>query len=103
MMLVANSCLAELVFGSDMLGMAIFTFQNDLKQIQYQDSLCIFRGYLGYIATILQNYSYLLQAVYRYIIVVYPTRLFWQSAKFQLIPYLFNMDVLVLYVQYHIY
>jgi hypothetical protein len=84
MMLVANSCLAELVFASDMLGMAVFTFQNDLKQIQYQDSLCIFRGFLGYIVTVLQNYSYLLQAVYRYIIVVYPTRLSWQSARFQI-------------------
>jgi hypothetical protein len=83
MMLVANSCLAELVFGSDMLAMAAFTFQNDLKQIQYQDSLCIFRGFLGYIVTVLQNYSYLLQAVYRYITVVYPARLSWQSAKFQ--------------------
>ncbi len=39
MMLVANSCLAEVVFGIDMLAMAIFTFINDFKQIQYQDSL----------------------------------------------------------------
>jgi hypothetical protein len=83
MMLIANSCLAELVFGSDVLGMAVFTFQNDLKQIQYQDSLCVFRGYLSCIAVALQNYSYSLQAIYRYIAVVYPTRLFWQSAKFQ--------------------
>ncbi|CAF4305098.1 unnamed protein product, partial [Adineta steineri] len=72
MMLVANSCLAQLIFGSDMLAMAIFTFHNDLKKIKYQDSLCIFRGYLGYVATILQNHSYLLQAAYRYITVVYP-------------------------------
>ncbi|CAF4266900.1 unnamed protein product [Rotaria sp. Silwood2] len=88
MMLVANSCLAEVIFGSDVLGMALFTFQNDLHQIQYQDSLCIFRGFLGYVVTILQNYSYLLQAIYRYITVVYPTRLFWQSVRFQvcLIP-----------------
>jgi hypothetical protein len=83
MILVANSCLAELIFGSDMLAMALFTFQNDLKQSQYQDSLCIFRGFLGYVVTVLQNYSYLLQAVYRYITVVYPTCLFYQSVKFQ--------------------
>ncbi|CAF4783604.1 unnamed protein product, partial [Rotaria sp. Silwood2] len=83
MMLVANSCLAEVIFGSDMLGMALFTFQNDIHQIQYQDSFCVFRGFLGYVVTILQNYSYLLQAIYRYITVVYPTRLFWQSVRFQ--------------------
>ncbi|CAF1025095.1 unnamed protein product [Adineta steineri] len=83
MMLVANSCLAQLIFGSDMLAMAIFTFHNDFKQIQYQDSLCIFRGYLGYVTTILQNHSYLLQAAYRYITVVYPSRLSWQSARYQ--------------------
>jgi hypothetical protein len=83
MMLIANSCLAALVFGSDMLGMASFTFQNDLKQIQYQDSLCIFRGYFGYVVTVLQNYSYSLQAIYRYITVVYPTSLFCQSVRFQ--------------------
>ena len=84
MALVANSCLAELVFGSDMLAMALFTLQNDLKQIHYQDSLCISRGFLGYIVTILQNYSYLLQAIYRYFIVVYPARLFCQSIRFQM-------------------
>ncbi len=83
MILVANSCLAELIFGSDVLAMALFTFQNDLKQIQYYDSLCIFRGFFGYVVTVLQNYSYLLQAIYRCITVVYPTRLFYQSAKFQ--------------------
>jgi hypothetical protein len=40
---------------------------------------------MGYVVTVLQNYSYLLQAIYRYIIVVYPTRLSWQSARFQLL------------------
>jgi hypothetical protein len=84
MMLVANSCLAELAFGSVAFGMAVFTFQNDLKQIQYQDSLCIFRGFMGYTVCFVQNYSYLLQAVYRYISILYPTRLFWQSTRFQI-------------------
>ncbi|CAF1181561.1 unnamed protein product [Rotaria sordida] len=107
MMLVANSCLAEFMFGSDVLGMALFTFQNDFHQIYYPDSLCIFRGYLGYIVTILQNYSFLLQAIYRYIIVIYPTRLFWQSIRFQVylilatwifgficpLPYVFSHEI----------
>ncbi|CAF1469547.1 unnamed protein product [Adineta steineri] len=85
MMLVANSCLAELAFGSISISMAIFTLQNDIKQIQYQDSLCVFRGFMGYVVAALQFYSFLLQAIYRYIIVIYPTRLFWQSTRFQVL------------------
>ncbi len=84
MMLVANSCLAEIILASNILGMAVFTLENDLKQIQYQDSLCIFRGYMTYVMAGLQNYSYLLQAIYRYVVVVYPARLTYQSARFQI-------------------
>jgi hypothetical protein len=84
MMLVANSCLAEFILASNLLGMAVFTLENDLKQIQYQDSLCIFRGYMTYVMAGLQNYSYLLQSIYRYVVVVYPARLTYQSARFQI-------------------
>ena len=107
MMLVANSCLAELMFGSDMLATAVFTFQNDFYHHQNQDSFCVFRGFLGYVVTVLQNYSYLLQAVYRYIIVIYPTYLFYQSVRFQIcvilatwifgfvcpLPYILNHEI----------
>jgi len=48
MILIANTCLAELLLASDALWMAVFALQNDLKQVQYQDSLCVFRGYLSY-------------------------------------------------------
>lgn len=85
MILVANSCLSQFVFGIDMFGMALFTLTNDLKGIHHEDSLCVFRGFLGYIVTSLQNYSYLLQSIYRYLIVVYPTRLLFQSIKFHII------------------
>jgi hypothetical protein len=44
---------------------------------------CVFRGYLGYVTCALQNYSYLLQALYRYINVVYPIHSFWQTARIQ--------------------
>jgi len=83
MLLAANSILSEIVFGVVLFGMALFALENDLKQIDYPDSLCIFRGYIGYVTVFLQNSSYTLQAVYRYITVVYPTRLSWQSAHFQ--------------------
>jgi hypothetical protein len=84
MMLVANSCLAELIFAINLLGMALFTLDNDLKQIQYQNALCIFLGYMTYVSGPLQNYSYLLQAIYRYLVVVYPARLNYQLARFQI-------------------
>jgi len=85
MMLVANSCLTELIFTSNLLGMAVFVLENDLKQIQYQDRLCNFRGYMVLAACSFQNYSYLLQAIYRYLVVVYPARLIYQSARFQIL------------------
>jgi hypothetical protein len=84
MMLVANSCLAQFIYASGLLGTAILTLDNDLKQIQYQDSFCIFRGYITYAAGGLQSYSYFLQAIYRYVVVVYPARLTYQSARFQI-------------------
>ncbi|CAF1109175.1 unnamed protein product [Rotaria sordida] len=83
LMLVGNSCLVAILFGCITLSMALFTLENDIKQIVFQDSLCIFRGYMGYITCFLQNYSYALQAIYRYIIVVHPARVSWQSARFQ--------------------
>jgi hypothetical protein len=97
MMLVANSCLAELIFASTLLGMALFTLENDLKQIQYQDSLCIFLGYMGYVSGALQNYSYLLQAIYRYVVVVYPAYLTYQSARFQIFLICLTWICVILY------
>ncbi|CAF1417276.1 unnamed protein product [Adineta steineri] len=81
MMLIANTCFSQFIFTSDILFMIIVTLKNDLKQIDYQDSLCIVRGYLSYALCIIMNCSFLLQALHRYILVVYPTRLFWQTKK----------------------
>ncbi|CAF1086217.1 unnamed protein product [Adineta steineri] len=84
MLLVANSFLAEFLFGSDMLFMSAFALHNDLKQIQFYDTWCLFQGYMSYMSVGIQNYSYLLQAIYRYISTVYPTRLYYQSFRFQM-------------------
>ncbi|CAF1186496.1 unnamed protein product [Adineta ricciae] len=84
MMLVANSCLSVLVFACVLLSMSIFTLENDLKRIDYEDSQCIVRAYFDYVAAALVNYSFLVQALYRYTVAVYPARLFWHSAKSQL-------------------
>ena len=83
MILVVNSCVGELLLASRMFWITIVALLNDLRQIEYQDSLCIFRSYIGYIFCAEQFYSYLLQANYRYMIVVYPTRLLWQSKRVQ--------------------
>ena len=83
-MLVANSCLAVLLFAVTLVWTTILSLYNDLKQIQYEDSLCKLRAYVSYAACSELLYSFLLQAIYRYVIVVYPSRLFWQSARFQL-------------------
>lgn len=83
MMLVANTCLIALLAGCCILNMCVFTIENDLKQRNYQDPLCIFRAYTAYVSCALFNFSFLLQAVYRYVTIVYPTHFGWQSAKIQ--------------------
>jgi hypothetical protein len=85
MMLIANSCLAELMCGSVIFAMNIFTVLNDLQQSHYQDSLCVSRGYFGLVSCAIQNYSFVLQAIYRYTIVIYPHSSFWKSMRTQLL------------------
>ncbi|CAF0894969.1 unnamed protein product [Adineta steineri] len=84
MMLTANTCLAELIMSTDAFCIAIYTLHNDLNQIKYGDFFCIFRGYLTYVSCAMLNYSFLLQAFYRYVLVVHSTSLFLQSIQFQL-------------------
>jgi hypothetical protein len=84
MMLVGNSCLAGIVFGIAIYSINLFRLINDIKQIEYKDSLCSLRGYMGYASCSILNLSYLLQAIYRFIRIVYPTHLFYQSVQFQL-------------------
>ena len=83
MLLVANSCLTALITGCSVLSMSVFTFGNDLGHTRYADVQCIMRAYMGYVSYAQLNYSFFLQAMYQYILVVYPTRLVWQSARFQ--------------------
>ena len=97
MMLVGNSCLIGFIFGFLILSMRLFTLMNDIKQIEYKDMFCSFRGYFGYATCSIQNFSYLLQAIYRYLTVVYPNRLYYHSAKFQLILICFTWLFGILY------
>jgi hypothetical protein len=84
-MLVGNICLTGFICCTTHISIAVFTLQNDLKQIQYQDSLCIFRGYMSYASLALHVYSYVLSAIYQYVSIVYPTRLFWKSVRTQIL------------------
>jgi hypothetical protein len=83
MILAGNSCLSVCLFGCSMLSLSTFTLINDVKEIEFKDSLCIFRGYFCYVTAGLLDSSFFLQALYRYIGVIYPNRLFYQSIKFQ--------------------
>jgi hypothetical protein len=85
MILVANTCVAELFCAGDILGMALFTLTNDLKQIEFEDRFCSLRSYLKYASLAIFNYSFLIQAFYRYVTVVYPARLFWASRRNQFV------------------
>ncbi|CAF1427118.1 unnamed protein product, partial [Adineta ricciae] len=80
MLLIGNTCFIAFLAACSILSMSIFTLQNDLKQIKYQDPYCIFRGYTAYVVCTLFNFSFVLQAVHRYLTVVYPTRFFLHSA-----------------------
>ena len=85
MILTANSCLAQLAFSSDLLLICGFALYNDLRQIHNHYFLCTFAGYFTYVTCAALNYSFLLQAFYRYVTVVYPTRVFWQRKRNQLL------------------
>ncbi|CAF1361880.1 unnamed protein product [Adineta ricciae] len=64
MILIVNSCLAQVV-----LVQAIYFSLVDLHYFP-----CTFAGYMTYVTCAVLNYLFLLQAFYRYVIVVYPTR-----------------------------
>lgn len=84
MLLVGNSCLIGIVFGIVIYSMSLFRLLNDIKHIEYKDFFCSFRGYIGYASCSTLNFSFFLQAMYRFLKIIYPTRLYFQSAKFQL-------------------
>jgi len=83
MVLICNSCLIQVILSCVLLSMGIFEFQHDSKKDTENISFCVITGFLLYATEAMQNYSYLLTAIYRYISVVYPAKIFWKSAKFQ--------------------
>lgn len=84
MMLASNSFLSVILFAGDILWMTIFALRNDLGHLFHQDSACALRGYLSYVFCSSMNYSFFLQSIYRYLSVLYPSRLFWRSVRMQL-------------------
>ncbi|CAF1085135.1 unnamed protein product [Adineta steineri] len=64
--------------------MAVFTLRHDLqKSSEKSTSFCVILGFLAFVADGIQNYSYLLTAVYQYISVVYPNKVIWRTVKTQ--------------------
>lgn len=82
LMLVANSYFTVLLYGCVLLTCTILTFVTDSREIYYQEPFCV-RTYILSTTAAPLYYSFLLEAFYRYVLVVYPTRFFYQSAKFQ--------------------
>ncbi|CAF1092678.1 unnamed protein product [Adineta ricciae] len=85
MVLVANSCLSSIVFGIDMLVCFLIALNNDLKEIRTEDSLCKLRAYIAYSACGVFDYSFFVQALYRYNAIIHPKRTNWQSLQNQLV------------------
>jgi hypothetical protein len=83
MLLVGNSAMASLIFGILVLSMRAYALKHDLYQLAYADELCSFRGYFGYAICTVQNFSFLLQAIYRYSMAVSPTSSFGRSVRWQ--------------------
>lgn len=82
MFLVGNSCLSSLMFEFIVLHMSIFALNNDLNEIFIEDTLCIIRGYFGYVFAGILYYSFFIQSVHRYLTAVYPMHSFNESYKF---------------------
>lgn len=85
MMLVGNSCFSTLMFGIAMLIVISLTLEKDLERIEYYDTLCVFGGYFSHVTCAAQNYSFLLQAIYRYLVIVHPTRFIWHSYRIHIL------------------
>ena len=83
LMLTVNSCLGLILVGCSHLSQNVFTLQNDLQKKYVPDSFCLLRTYFVDVSTYWFHYSFLVQAIYRYVTVIYPTRLFWQSVRCQ--------------------
>lgn len=85
MLLLGNTFLTSIVFQSVLLSLLVFTIENDRHRRRWQDALCVFRGYLIIASSTLVFYSFVLQAIYRYIYVRFPTYLLWRTIRFQLV------------------
>lgn len=84
MLLVGNTCFIGIFSGAVVFWMSLLKLINDYQQIAYEDIFCQCREYIGYTACSIFNFSFLTQAFYRFMRVVYQTRLTFQSWKFQL-------------------
>ena len=83
MLLVGNSYLIGIIFGISIFSINLFRLINDLYHRTSADIFCNFRGYMSYATCSILNFSFCLQAIYRFLRIIYPRRLIFQSWKFQ--------------------
>lgn len=81
MILIGNTYVITFVLGCILSGIYLFTYKNDFRQIEFEDSLCQIRGFiLSSFASIYYN-SFVLQALHRYLFIIYRTRTCLRSKK----------------------
>ena len=85
MLLVGNSCLIGFLFGINLCSLSLTTLIKDIYLRFESDRWCSINAYIGYSTCSNFNISFLLQAIYRYVRVVHPNHLAYQSIKFQLV------------------
>jgi hypothetical protein len=93
MLLIGNTSLSGLLMGCILLSFSIFTLRNDLLEIEYEDSLCILRAYIGYVSyTSFQLFIYIRGSLSIHNCCLSNSFIF-SIIKISTFAYLFDMDL----------
>ncbi|CAF0868559.1 unnamed protein product [Didymodactylos carnosus] len=90
-LLACHSSIAEIMFSLTTLNIAIQMYQKDIASITPMSNSdiaypsCFFWGWMIYVSATLQDYSYAIQAFYRYMCVVYKSKSFLQSYRLYIV------------------
>ncbi len=85
------------VFGDYCIEQNVSNCTDDVgcQYMRCSTGLCLYCSWFSYGMTVIQNHSYNLQAIYRYMTVIHPSRFVWQSRRFQvcliIITWLFGL------------
>jgi hypothetical protein len=84
--LSSHTCLSIAFFSLTITLIAVHQYQCDMtssaESMVCDDSFCIIRNYLNTVGTTWALYSFLIQAIHRYLTVVYPSKLVLKTYRF---------------------